>query len=111
MTQQKISFTKLALTIDSIRKNVTSYCTLSPISETEIKVKAAVNPDLATASITVDGPPFRETISANATALTTSTPAIESGYRIPGIGTNLDFKELGQFDCLTSFSGLVQQKK
>jgi hypothetical protein len=62
---------------------------LSPISETKIKVKAAVNPDFARASFIMEGPPFRQTITAKATALTASTPAIESGYRIPEIGDNL----------------------
>lgn len=53
--------------------------TLSPISETNINVKAAVNPDFAIAARTDEGPPFKKAISENTRAHPNSTRAIEIG--------------------------------
>lgn len=53
--------------------------TLSPISETNINVNAAVNPDFAIAARTDEGPPFTKAISENTSAHPNSTKAIERG--------------------------------
>lgn len=43
-----------------------------------MSVNAAVNPDFASVAMRAEGPPFKETISANAIAETNRTPAIDS---------------------------------
>lgn len=53
--------------------------TLSPISETNINVNAAVNPDFAIASRIKEAPPFKKAISENTRAQPDSTRAIEIG--------------------------------
>lgn len=53
--------------------------TLSPISETNINEKAAVNPDFATAAKIDEGPPFTKAISENTKPHPISTSAIERG--------------------------------
>lgn len=58
------------------------HITLSPISETKINVKAAVNPDFAIAATNEEGPPLMETIIENTKAHPSRTPAIDSGYEI-----------------------------
>jgi hypothetical protein len=52
---------------------------LSPISETNINVNAAVNPDFAIAARTDEGPPLTKAISENTRAHPNSTKAIETG--------------------------------
>lgn len=64
-------------------------CTLSPISETDINVNAAVKPDFASASKTAEGPPFKVTIRENASMDISSTPAIDNWYRTPERGFSL----------------------
>jgi hypothetical protein len=53
--------------------------TLSPISETNINVNAAVNPDLAIAAKIDEGPPLRKAISENTKVHPSSTIAIDRG--------------------------------
>ena len=53
--------------------------TLSPISETNINVNAAVNPDFAIASRIAEGPPLKKAIRENTRAHPDSTRAIEIG--------------------------------
>lgn len=52
--------------------------TLSPISETNINVNAAVNPDFARAATSAEGPPLKETISENNNVHPRRIPAIDS---------------------------------
>jgi hypothetical protein len=52
---------------------------LSPISETNINVNAAVNPDLAIAAKIDEGPPLRKAISENTKVHPSSTIAIDRG--------------------------------
>ena len=52
---------------------------MSPISETNINVNAAVNPDFAIAARTDEGPPFKKVISENTRPHPNSTRAIETG--------------------------------
>lgn len=56
--------------------------TLSPISETNINVNAAVKPDFATAARIAEGPPFTKAISENNKAHPNSTIAMDKGYGI-----------------------------
>lgn len=53
--------------------------TLSPISETNINVNAAVNPVFAIAANIDEGPPFVNIMRQNAKAHPNSTIAIEKG--------------------------------
>lgn len=53
--------------------------TLSPISETNINENAAVNPDLANAAMSDEGPPFVKAINENTNEHPQSTRAIERG--------------------------------
>lgn len=52
---------------------------MSPISETNIKENAAVNPDFAIAATSVEGPPFTKAIRENTMAHPSSTRATERG--------------------------------
>lgn len=51
---------------------------MSPISETKIKVNAAVKPDFASAFTSAEGPPFKKTTSEDAIVHTSSILAIDS---------------------------------
>ena len=53
--------------------------TLSPISETNINVNAAANPDFAIAAKIDEGPPLTKAISENTKAHPSSTIAIDRG--------------------------------
>lgn len=53
--------------------------TLSPISETNMSVNAAVNPDFAMAAKSDEGPPLPNTINEYTKAHPISTRAIERG--------------------------------
>jgi hypothetical protein len=53
--------------------------TLSPISDTNINVNAAVKPDFAIAAKSDEGPPFTKATSENTKAHANSTRAIEKG--------------------------------
>lgn len=53
--------------------------TLSPISDTNINVNAAVKPDFAIAAKSDEGPPFTKATSKNTNAHPNSTRAIERG--------------------------------
>lgn len=55
---------------------------LSPISETNINMNAAANPDFAIAAKIEEGPPFTNMIKENTKALPNNTIAIERGYGI-----------------------------
>lgn len=52
--------------------------TLSPISETNINVNAAVKPVFAIAARSEKGPPFKKAASENAKAHPSITPATET---------------------------------
>lgn len=53
---------------------------MSPISETNIRENAAVNPDFAIAPKTEEGDPFAKMINEYTKAHPTNTKAIEAGY-------------------------------
>lgn len=55
---------------------VTVLHTLSPISDTNISVNAAVKPDFASIATTADGCPLKKTINADARAHRSSTAEI-----------------------------------
>lgn len=57
----------------------TCLVTLSPISETNINVNAAVKPDFEIAAKTDEGPPFTNAISENTKAHPDRTSAIWRG--------------------------------
>jgi hypothetical protein len=52
---------------------------LSPISDTNINVNAAVKPDFAIAAKSDEGPPFTKATSENTKAHANSTRAIDKG--------------------------------
>ena len=58
------------------------FYTLSPISETNINMNAAANPDFAIAANIEEGPPLANMINENTKALPNNTIAIERGYGI-----------------------------